>query len=44
VHGAGFCVTALRDGAGVVEVIAVLCEELDFGDGAACGLGGLLWV
>jgi hypothetical protein len=44
VHGAGFSVAALRVGAGVLEVIAVLWVELDFGNGAACGLGGLLWV
>ncbi|MGH7373029.1 MAG: hypothetical protein ACREJY_02260 [Candidatus Rokuibacteriota bacterium] len=48
VHAAGFgapaFAEALRDGAGVFEVIGVFCDELIFGNGAACGLVGLLWV
>jgi hypothetical protein len=48
VHAAGFGApafeVALREGAGVFEVIAVFCAELAFGNGAACGLAGLLWA
>jgi hypothetical protein len=38
----GFGTAPLLDGAGVVDVIAVLCVELAFGNAVACGLGGLL--
>jgi hypothetical protein len=47
-HAAGFGAPAfaavLRDGAGVFEVIAGFCAELALGNGAACGLAGLLWA
>jgi hypothetical protein len=44
VGAVGFGAAALRDRAGVVEVIAVFWVERAFGCGAVCGLGGLLWT